>query len=102
MLNYVNALQDDPDKKPESYWENTSHNGILRNFIERANTAEQRDAKVNDKFEILLSGGCIREHIEQNLTYDTVHSSEENLWSLTRNTEQEGQTLLFGIAAAGG
>ena len=82
VLNYVNALQDDPDKKPESYWENTSHNGILRNFIERANTAEQRDAEVNDKFEILLSGGCIREHIEQNLTYDTVHSSEENLWSL--------------------
>lgn len=34
------------------------------------------------KFEILLSGGKIRENICENLTYDTLHSSEANLWSI--------------------
>lgn len=82
VLNHVNALQYNPGIKPKSYWENTSHNGILRNFIEMANSGERQDLMVNDKFEILLAGGCIEEHVEENLTYDTMHSSESNLWSL--------------------
>ena len=32
--------------------------------------------------ETLLSGGYITERIEENLTYDYLHSSEENLWSI--------------------
>lgn len=82
VLNHVSALMSNPAIKPMSYWENTSHNGILRNFIEMANSGERQDLMVNDKFEVLLAGGCIEEHIEENLTYDTVHSSESNLWSL--------------------
>jgi len=82
VLNHVAALMSNPTIMPKSYWENTSHNGILRNFIEMANNGERQDLMVNDKFEELLSGGCIEEHIEENLTYDTVHSSESNLWSL--------------------
>lgn len=82
VLNHVSALQYNPDIEPKSYWENTSHNGILRNFIEMANNGERQDLMVNDKFETLLAGGCIEEHVEENLTYDTLHSSESNLWSL--------------------
>lgn len=82
VLNHVNALQDNPDTEPKSYWEDTSHNGILRVFIELANSVERQDLAVNDKFEALLGGDCIEEPIEQNLTYDTLHSSESNLWSL--------------------
>lgn len=82
VLNHVNALQNQPDIAPKNYWEDTIHNGILRNFIELANSRERQDLAVNDKFEILLAGGYIEENIEQNLTYDTLHSSESNLWSL--------------------
>ena len=82
VLNHVNALQDQPDIEPKNYWEDTSHNGILRSFIELANSRERQDLAVNEKFERLLSGGYIEETIEQNLTYDTVHASESNLWSL--------------------
>lgn len=82
VLNHVNALMNNPSSQPKSYWENTSHNGILRNFIEMANSGGRQDLMINDKFEILLAGGCIEEQIEENLTYDTVHSSEANLWSL--------------------
>ena len=76
VLNHVNKLQDTPTAKPENYWKNTSHNGIIRSFINRT------DLAVNEKFEILLSGGSIKERICETLTYDTLHSSESNLWSV--------------------
>jgi len=76
VLNYVRALQNDPSAKPENYWRNTSHNGIIRSFIERT------DLAVHDKIERLLSGECIQEQILEDMTYDTLHSSETNLWSV--------------------
>ena len=76
VLNHVAALQVFPNAKPGNYWRNTSHNGIIRSFIDRT------DLFVNDKFEILLSGGCIQEKICEELTYDMLHSSEENFWSV--------------------
>lgn len=82
VLNHVNAIQDNPRTSPKSYWENTSHNGILHTFIELANSSERPELDVNGKFETLLAGGCIEEEIEENLTYDAIHSSEKNLWSL--------------------
>lgn len=82
VLNHINALQDAPWILPRNYWEDTSHNGILHTFIELANNGQRPELDVNEKFEILLSGGYIEETIEENLTYDTLHSSESNLWSL--------------------
>ncbi len=76
VLNHVAALQISPDVKPGNYWRNTSHNGIIRSFIDRT------DLFVKDKFEILLAGGCIQETICEELTYDILHSSEENFWSV--------------------
>lgn len=75
-LNYVRDLQISPASVPGNYWKNTSHNGIIRSFIDRA------DLAVNDKFEILLSGGCIQEKLSEDLTYDVLHASEANLWSM--------------------
>lgn len=82
VLNHVNAIQDNPEISPKSYWEDTSHNGILRTFIEIANNGRRPELDVNDKFETLLAGGYVEESIEENLSYDTLHSSESNLWSL--------------------
>ena len=82
VLNHVNAIQDNPEISPKSYWEDTSHNGILRTFIEIANDGRRPELDVNDKFETLLAGGYVEEPIEENLSYDTLHSSESNLWSL--------------------
>lgn len=76
VMNYVNNLIINPSSEPENYWENTSDNAIIRNFLERT------DFDVNDKFETLLMGGYIKEFIENNLTYDVLESSEENLWSI--------------------
>lgn len=76
VLNYVGALLSNPKAIPANYWENTSHNGIIRKFIDRT------DLAVNRKFETLLHGGSVTETITENLTYDMLHSSEENLWSV--------------------
>ena len=55
---------------------NTSENSIIRSFI------DYRGAKISQKLETLLSGGYILQKVEEDLTYDYLHSSEENLWSI--------------------
>lgn len=80
VLNHVAALQNSPRCKPKSYWNNTSHNGIIRSFIERKDLWE--NSHINEDFETLLAGGTIRKDITENLTYDMLHSSADNLWSL--------------------
>ena len=76
VMNYLRDLQRNPKAKPASYWKNTSDNSIVRSFIDYAGRSISR------KLETLLSGGYIIQKIEENLTYDYLHSSEENLWSI--------------------
>ena len=76
VMNYLRDLQHNPSMKPESYWKNTSDNAIIRSFIDYAGSS------ITMKLEKLLSGGYIFQKIEENLTYDYLHSSEDNLWSM--------------------
>ncbi len=75
VMNYLLELQRDKDAKPISYWKNTSDNAIIRSFIDYAGS------NITKKLEILMNGGYIVEQIDENLTYDYLHSSEDNLWS---------------------
>ena len=76
VMNYLWDLTNNQNAKPVSYWKNTSDNAIIRSFIDYTGAA------IKKKLEILISGGSIRQQIEENLTYDYLHSSEENLWSI--------------------
>ena len=76
VASYVAALIRNKKAKPKNYWKNTSHNGILLTFIERT------DFDVSDKFETLLNGGTILQTISDELAYDTLHESEDSLWSV--------------------
>lgn len=76
VMNYLRNLQRNPKALPSSYWKNTSDNAIIRSFIDYAGSSITR------KLETLLSGGYIIQEINENLTYDYLHSSEENLWSV--------------------
>ena len=76
VMNYLRDLQRNPKAKPASYWKNTSDNSIIRSFI------DYRGRKISQKLETLLSGGYILQKVEDDLTYDYLHSSEENLWSI--------------------
>ena len=76
VMNYLQDLQFDLSKKPVSYWKNTSDNAIIRSFIDYSGPS------ISKKLELLLSGGYIIQTIEEDLTYDYLHSSEDNLWSI--------------------
>ena len=76
VMNYILELQRNPTAEPVSYWKNTSDNAIIRSFIDYAGNT------ITKKLEILMSGGCIVQRVDESLTYDYLHSSEDNLWSL--------------------
>ena len=76
VMNYLLELQRNPKAKPVSYWKNTSDNAVIRSFIDYAGS------NITGKLETLLAGGTIVQRVDENLTYDYLHSSEENLWSI--------------------
>lgn len=90
VMNYLWDLTNNQNAKPVSYWKNTSDNAIIRSFIDYAGSGIQK------KMEKLMAGDTIDQKIEENLTYDYLHSSEENFWSilyltgyLTRDKEEK-------------
>ena len=99
VMNYIAALTKRKNAKPKNYWKNTSHNEILLSFVTRT------DFFVSRKFEILMNGGTIVQTITDELTYDTLHSSEEHLWSVMLMTGyltksgagEEGETVRLKI-----
>lgn len=99
VINYMSALKKRRNAKPKNYWKNTSHNGILLTFVKRTEFFVAR------KFEILMNGGTIIQTISDELTYDTLHSTEDNLWSVILMTgyltkadaEEEGETVSLKI-----
>ena len=99
VINYMSALKKRRDAKPKNYWKDTSHNGILLSFIERT------EFDVTEKFEVLLNGGTVVQSISDELTYDTLHASEDNLWSILLMTGyltkadsgQDGETVSLKI-----
>ena len=76
VMNHVERLMLDPNAKPVGYWKNSSDNSIIRLFIDFAGEA------ITKKFETLLSGSYVIQKIEEDLTYNELLSSEDNLWSM--------------------
>jgi hypothetical protein len=102
VVNYTSELLYKRTARPKNYWANTSGNGIIRDF------AGHDDFDVTDKFETLMNGGTIVQAISDDLTYDSLHEIEDNLWSvllmtgyLTKaNPEEEGNTVSLRIPNA--
>ena len=99
VVNYVSDAVYNKKTKPKNYWINTSGNGIIRSFVENS------DFDIKGKFETLLNGGSFEQHITDNLTYDRMYDTEENLWSVLLMTgyltkadpEEEGDTVLLRL-----
>ena len=102
VVSYVSELLYRSDAKPKNYWKNTSSNGVIREF------AGHTEWGIPDKFEILMNGGSITQTISDELTYDSLHDSEQNLWSILLMTgyltkahpEEEGDTVSLRIPNA--
>ncbi|MCL1917320.1 MAG: ATP-binding protein [Peptococcaceae bacterium] len=76
IMNHVDRLLADPQAEPESYWNNTSSNDMVRRFIDKA------DSNTRYEIEQLVAGGYVEKAIKTNLTYAEVDESLDNLWSV--------------------
>ncbi|MCD7981028.1 MAG: ATP-binding protein [Clostridiales bacterium] len=77
VINWCNQLLTNPDKIPRRYWANSSGNVEIRKFIRRMG-----DGVTKAQMERLISGGTVQKRIEEQLTYDSVYDSIDNMWSL--------------------
>lgn len=80
VINHVDHLRDDSDAKPQTYWINSSGNSLVRRLINRA------DSSTKDEIERLIAGEAIEKVIRQDLTYDEIENSIDNIWSVLFTT----------------
>ena len=80
VINHVDHLRDDSDAKPQTYWINSSGNSLVRRLINRA------DLSTKDEIERLIAGEAIEKVIRQDLTYDEIENSIDNIWSVLFTT----------------
>ena len=89
VIRYCKNLCADPNALPEDYWSNSSGNAIVRRFIDKA------DVQTRNEIERLINGEYIEKEVSQELTYDELDNSIENLWSVLFTTgylTQQGRT----------
>ena len=80
VINHADHLRDDSDAKPQTYWINSSGNSLVRRLINRA------DSSTKDEIERLIAGEEIEKVIRQDLTYDEIENSIDNIWSVLFTT----------------
>lgn len=80
VIRYCKNLCADPAALPEDFWSNSSGNAMVRRFIDKA------DIRTKNEIERLIAGEDIEKDISQELTYDEIDKSIENLWSVLFTT----------------
>ncbi|MBR1692313.1 MAG: AAA family ATPase [Lachnospiraceae bacterium] len=68
-------LCEDENTYPMAYWANTSSNSIVRKLIDMA------DQNAKKEIEALLRGETIKKPIHEDITYEEVYQSMDNLWN---------------------
>lgn len=100
VINYVDSCYHDKKAFAKPYWSNTSSNSIVKNLIEQA------DISVKQEIERLIEGGTIEKPIHEDITYDDMNSTQDNLWNFLFFTgylkkiseRQEGETIYMEMA----
>lgn len=99
VVNYIKNAWLDGNTAPRPYWSNTSSNDIVKMLIEKS------DASVKQEMEELIKGNSIRKPVHEDVTYEDLDKSNDNIWNflfftgyLRGEQEQEwtedGQTFL--------
>lgn len=78
VINYCDAHRRNPKLPPENYWTNTSGNDVLKHFIESAGAAK---GLAKTDLERLVNGEIVEKDIREDLTYNELYASMDNLWS---------------------
>lgn len=75
VINYIDAALANRDAFPRPYWSNTSSNSIVRELIDGA------DMYVKKEIEELIAGGTIEKPVHEDITYEDIHKTQDNLWN---------------------
>ena len=75
VMQYVDDLKANINKLPMSYWANTSSNSIVKSLIERA------DDITKGEIEALIEGKTIEKIVHDDITYDEIYDTMDNLWN---------------------
>lgn len=75
VIKFVDSIVINGRKFAEPYWANTSSNAIIKDLVWQA------DENMKRQLDVLISGGAIEKRIHEDITYDDIHESEDNLWN---------------------
>lgn len=75
IVKYVSSVAVNHEQFPAPHWANTSSNQIIKDMIIHA------DESVADDLDCLISGGTIEKQIHEDITYEDIHESDDNLWN---------------------
>ncbi len=74
-VRFVKDLKINNNVFPSSYWANTSSNSIVRSLIERADSVTKKE------IESLIEGKTIEKKVHEDITYNEMYDSMDNLWN---------------------
>ncbi|MCD7715604.1 MAG: ATP-binding protein [Lachnospiraceae bacterium] len=77
MISYCFELTGNPGARPRDYWSNTSGNAAVRHLIEKAGNEQTKS-----EIEALVAGETIEKEIYEDLTYNNLYDTIDNLWSV--------------------
>ena len=90
VISYCDELLDDSRTDPKNYWSNTSGNEAVQHFIQKMGNGVMKS-----EVEALIAGETIEKEVHEDLTYQGLYQSAENIWSLLLMTgylTQRGKT----------
>lgn len=82
VMNYCVTLLADPNAEPQNYWINTSSNEAVRRFIRESDNS----GTIRREIEGLVAGECIIKELHQELTYEDMYQTINNIWSVLFTT----------------
>ena len=100
VINYIDSCYHDKNALAKPYWSNTSSNSIVKNLVEHA------DLSVKQEIETLIEGKTITKPIHEDITYEDMDSTQDNLWNFLFFTGylrkireyQEGETIYMEMS----
>lgn len=100
VINYVKTAVTNTVAFPKPYWSNTSSNTIVRELVESA------DERVKVEIEKLIAGETIEKPVHEDITYEDVYRTQDNLWNFlfftgylkTVSQRMEGNTIYLTMA----
>ena len=90
LVRFIKDLKAYEDEFPSAYWANTSSNSIVRSLIEMA------DEETKKEIESLIEGKTVEKPVHEDITYDEIYQSMDNLWNFmffTGYFRKEGERM---------